>query len=111
VAFVVGGLFAIWVGALRRWRWVRHFWFRMAHLAAIFVVAAEAIMGMVCPLTLWEDALRGRGSETGFIERWLHAVLFYDFPPWVFTAGYAAFALIVLATFIAVPPRCVERKS
>ena len=111
VAFVVCGLFAIWLGALLGWRWVRNFWFRMAHLAAIIFVATEAVAGMVCPLTLWEDALRGRSSETGFIERWLHSILFYDFPPWVFTAAYAGFALVVIATFIAVPPRRLVPRS
>ena len=105
VAFVVGGLFAIWIGAARGWRWVRIFWMRVAHLSAIFFVAAEAVAGMMCPLTVWEDALRGRSGDAGFIERWLHAILFYDLPPWVFTAAYVAFALVVLGTFVAVPPR------
>ena len=105
VFFIIGGLIAIWIGAARGWRWVRHFWLRVAHLAAIFFVAAEALAGVVCPLTVWEDTLRGRFAETGFIERWLHAILFYDLPPWVFTVGYVAFALVVLATFMAVPPK------
>ena len=111
VAFVVCGLLAIWLGAVLRWPWVRNFWFRMAHLAAILFVATEAVAGMVCPLTLWEDALRGRGSETGFIERWLHSILFYNFEPWVFTTAYALFALVVIVTFIAVPPRRLVPRS
>jgi hypothetical protein len=105
VVFIVGGLFAVWIGAARGWRWIRSLWFRLAHLGAIVFVAAEAVAGAMCPLTVWEDALRGRFSETGFVERWLHAVLFYDLPAWVFTAAYVAFALVVLATFIFVPPR------
>ena len=39
----------------------------------------------MCPLTIWEDALRGTSSEKGFIARWIHAWLFWDWPPWVFT--------------------------
>ena len=104
VSFVVGGLFAIWIGALRGWRWIRGFWFRVAHLAAICFVAAEAMAGVMCPLTLWEDALRGRDSDIGFIARWVHAVMFYDLPPWIFTLAYLLFAFVVLATFWAVPP-------
>jgi Domain of unknown function DUF29 len=35
-------------------------------------VAFEAVIGMICPLTLWEDVLRsGRAREAGFIERWV----------------------------------------
>jgi hypothetical protein len=105
VAFVVLGLATIWLGAAMRWKWVRGFWFRVAHLVAIVFVAAEALAGVMCPLTIWEDALRGRAGESGFIERWIHAVLFYDLPPWIFTLSYVLFALVVAATFIAIPPR------
>ncbi|MGH8640305.1 MAG: DUF2784 family protein, partial [Burkholderiales bacterium] len=34
VAFVVGGLALIWIGAAAGWEWVRNFWFRVAHLGA-----------------------------------------------------------------------------
>ena len=105
VVFVIGGLFAIWIGAALRWQWVRQFWFRLVHLCAIIFVASEAIAGVMCPLTVWEDVLRGRGSDTGFIERWIHAVLFYNLPPWVFTVAYVLFALLVVGTYIAIPPR------
>ena len=105
VTFVVGGLAAIWLGAALGWRGVRNFRFRIAHLAAICFVAAEALIGMTCPLTIWEDALRGRASETGFIARWIHGVIFYDLPPWVFTTAYVTFALIVALTLWLVPPK------
>src|SRR5690349_16174158 len=104
VAFVVGGLFAIWAGAALGWRWVRGFWFRLLHLAAIVFVAAEALLGVMCPLTVWEDALRGRRHDMGFIARWIRSVMFYDLPPWVFTVAYVAFAIIVALTFWLVPP-------
>ena len=59
VLFVVGGLVLIWIGAACAWQYVRNYWFRLAHLAAICFVAVESLLGMVCPLTAWEDALRG----------------------------------------------------
>ena len=105
VLFVVAGLILIWIGALAGWRWVRNFRFRIAHLAAICLVAAEALLGMVCPLTAWEDALRGARTESGFVTRWIHRVLFYNFPDWVFTAAYVLFALIVAATWWRVRPQ------
>ena len=104
VAFVVCGLGAIWLGAALGWRWVRNFWFRIAHLVAILFVATEALLGVMCPLTVWEDALRGRGSDLGFIARWIRAVMFYELPLWIFTAAYVGFALVVALTFWLVPP-------
>lgn len=105
VLFVVGGLALTWIGAVTGWRWVRNRWFRSAHLAAIFLVAAESLLGMVCPLTVWEDALRGARDDTSFIARWIHRLLFYDFPEWGFTAAYFLFALAAALTFWLVPPR------
>lgn len=104
VAFVVGGLGFIWLGAWRHWVAVRNIRFRITHLAAIVFVAIEAIIGIACPLTIWEDTLRGSGSDVGFIARGLRQLLYYDFPPQAFIVAYVAFALVVLATFFLIPP-------
>ena len=104
VLFVVGGLALIWIGATFSWQWVRNFWFRVAHLAAIVFVAGEALVGVWCPLTVWEDALRGVHGEKSFVARWIHRVMFYDFPEWVFTAAYVLFALVVVASWRFVRP-------
>jgi hypothetical protein len=105
VLFVVGGLAAIWVGLAAGWRYAREPWFRGLHLAAIAFVAVESLLGYACPLTVWEDALRGRSGGHGFIERAVHAVLFWSFPAWVFTAVYVAFAGLVAWTWWRWPPR------
>jgi hypothetical protein len=109
VSFVVLGQLAILIGILARWRWVRNRWFRVAHLIAILIVAAEAVLNVNCPLTDWEDRLRQLAGQTGgnqgdFLGHWLHELIFYDFPPWVFTSVYLGFALLVLATFMIAPP-------
>jgi len=105
VAFVVGGLGAIWLGYALGWRWVRNWWFRVLHFAAIGLVAIEAVVGVMCPLTLLEDWLRpGVESAASFIQRWLHALLFYDWPLWVFTVLYLCFAALVALTFVLLPP-------
>lgn len=104
VLFIVAGLPLIYVGAALRWTWVRSRLWRMLHLAAISFVAAESLIGISCPLTVWEDTLRGQRSSGGFIERWVDQLIFYDAPTWVFTAAYAVFAALVLITWITVPP-------
>jgi polyferredoxin len=104
VAFVVGGLAATWIGLAASWRFARNPWFRGAHLAAIGFVVAEALLGYMCPLTVWEDALRGTSDEKGFVQRWIHAWLFWDWPAWVFTAIYVAFGALVAWTWVRYPP-------
>jgi len=110
VLFVVAGVPLVYLGVALRWAWVRNWRWRVLHLAAILVIAAESLLGIVCPLTEWEDTLRGRQIAGGFIERWIDRILFYDAPAWVFTAAYVAFAALVLLTWIAVPPIRDARK-
>ncbi len=109
VLFIVGAVPVIWCGYFRGWGFVRNFWFRIVHLLLMGVVALESILSISCPLTVWEDALRTRsGAEpmhpNGFIAHWLHQLLFYDFPAWVFTLTYLVFFILVLATFFWVRP-------
>ena len=102
--FITAGLPLIYVGRALHWAWVRNRWWRALHLGAIAFVAAESLAGMACPLTLWEDVLRGRQSSEGFIERWVDRILFYDYPAWVFTLAYTVFAALVALTWFLVPP-------
>jgi len=105
VLFIVGGLVAVWIGAGLGWQWVRNPGFRYAHLAAIAFVAAEAVMGIACPLTVWEDALRGGVRAESFVGRWVRWLLFFEAPEWVFTTLYVAWVAATLLTLRAVPPR------
>jgi hypothetical protein len=110
VLFIVGGLAGVWIGAARHWRWVREPTLRLTHLCAIGVVALLAIAGISCPLTVIESQLRhGTTGSQGFIAYWLGQLIYYHFPPWVFTLAYALFALVVLATWRLVPP-CKHRR-
>jgi hypothetical protein len=111
VAFIVGGLVLVWVGAGLRWRWVRNPWFRYLHLAAIMFVAAEAVLGVMCPLTVWEDMLRGGVRAESFVGRWVRYFLYYEAPPWVFTAAYVAWTLATLLTLWRVPACPFRRKA
>jgi polyferredoxin len=103
-AFIVGGLPLIWLGAARRWRWVRNPQFRYLHLAAIAIVALEALLGVACPLTVWEDLLRGGLRPESFVGRWVYAALYYRAPDWLFTVAYVLWAAATLLTLWRVPP-------
>ena len=110
VVFVLTGVPLVYLGAKRHWAWVRSWRWRLLHLVAIAVIAAESLLGIDCPLTVWEDRLRGQQLSSGFIERWIDRILFYDAPTWVFTAAYVAFAALVAITWVAVPPTRAPRK-
>ncbi len=105
VAFVVLALPATWIGVALDRPFARNRGFRGAHLAAIAFVVGQTLLGYACPLTIWEDALRGTGGQQGFIERWIHAWLFWRAPAWVFAAIYAAFGGLVAWTWWRFPPR------
>jgi hypothetical protein len=108
VAAIVAGLLLILAGAARGWRWTRNFWFRIVHFLMIAFVAAEALAGIICPLTDWEYRLRELGGEEGrpgsFIGRLVHGVLFWNPPQEVFRIGCCLFGLAVLAALYWSPP-------
>lgn len=108
VAFVVLSLFAIYLGYWLNWRWVYNRTFRIIHLCAIGYVVVQAWLGVVCPLTTWEMALRAEaGTATyagSFIQHWLHRALYFTLPAWVFMVVYTLFGGLVLASWWLVRP-------
>ncbi len=109
VAFVVLGLLLVLLGGAMRWRWVRNRWFRLAHLAAILLVVAQAWLGIVCPLTTLESYLRRRagqqGYEMGFIADRVRRLIFFEADWWVFALAYTVFGILVLVSIWLVRPR------
>jgi hypothetical protein len=107
-AFVVGGLLAVPLGSWLGWRWVRARRLRIAHLLCTAIVAVEALVGVICPLTWLEHALLvaagAAGYERSFIGELVYRVLYYDAPAWLFTLAYAVVALSVVLLYRYVPP-------
>jgi hypothetical protein len=108
-AWVVAMLPLILLGGWRGWHWVRHRGLRLAHVAAIVVIAGQAWLGALCPLTVWEQALRRRAGQAdydgAFIEYWLSRLLYVEAPWWAFVAAYSLFAAMVVLAWRWVPPR------
>lgn len=108
VVFVVSGPLLIVAGRQMGWRWVRAPAYRWSHLAAILVVTVQAWLGRLCPLTLFEAELRAAGGAglraRGFVAHWLHELMFFDAPPWLFAIAYSAFAALVLCLWQWHPP-------
>ena len=109
-AYLTLGLPVVWLGAWRGWRFVRNPWLRWGHVAAMAVVALEAALGNLCPLTEWEHALRmDAGQYTvhgqGFLAGLVHDWFYWDVPLAVFRAVYLAFFGLIVLTLWLVPPR------
>ncbi len=111
IVYVVLGQLLIIVAAPMKWEWARNPWFRYSHLTAIGIVAYEAIRGLRCPLTVWEEQLRElagqvfNGSET-FMGRVLHNLMFIENQPEIFfTTMYIAVLVLVIQSLVMYPPR------
>lgn len=108
VLFVVGGQLVVLIGGPLGWTLVRRFWLRLVHLALMGFIALQTWLGELCPLTVWEQALRARAGQTAygesFIEHWLSRLLFFEAPWWVFVAAYSAFFALVVFSWWRWPP-------
>jgi hypothetical protein len=116
VAFVIGGLALVVLGGLTGWTWVRRPGWRWTHLVCTLLVPLESLVGVLCPLTDWENRLRERAGaghdEMSFVARWLSRILFYDVSESVLTTCYLVFAALVVGAFFWVRPgRGIPRRS
>lgn len=109
VVFVIFGLILIYVGKVRVWSWIRNPWFRLIHIVVVGVVVVQSWLGLICPLTTIEMALRSRAGDEvyseSFISHWLQTILYYDAPPWIFVVCYTVFGALVIASWIWIRPR------
>jgi hypothetical protein len=109
ILFNLFGLIAVPLGAWQGWAFVRVFWWRALHLAALAIVALQALLGRACFLTLWQTALLQSAGETGsevpLIQRWVSRAIFWPLPVWLFALVYVAVWIYALALWRLVPPR------
>jgi hypothetical protein len=115
VGYVVVGQLLIWFGWAMGRRFVRNFWFRSTHLLAIAIVAYEELMHIRCPLSVWEEHFREKAGQPvsgeTFLGRIMHALIFYEFEPWVFTVIYMTTLALVVLTLVFCRPRWPFRRK
>ena len=104
IAFNVAGCVLIPIGAWRRWRWVREFWWRLAHVLSLAVVALQALMGRACFLTIWQGDASGASHVQPMIAGWINRLIYWPLPLWVFAVAYAAVFAYVIALWFCVRP-------
>jgi Protein of Unknown function (DUF2784) len=109
-AFVVLGFSGIVIGSFRHWKWVRNSWFRILHLLAIYIVLAEDVIGLVCPLNVAESGLRksALAPESGG-GRLLDRLLYHTIHGRPLDAIYWSLGIASLALLLLVPPNFLRR--
>jgi hypothetical protein len=104
-AFITAGLILIPLGGLMGWAWVRYRRFRFLHAGLMVFVATEALLGIACPLTVLESALRQQEAPDYFLADLMHRLLYWDAPLELFLALYVLCALWVLVLWKWIPPQ------
>lgn len=105
IAFNVAGCVLVPVGAWRGWRWVREFWWRLAHLASLAVVALQALAGRACFLTVWQADAAGTTHAQPLIAGWIDRLVYWPLPLWVFAIAYVIVFVYVIVLWVTVRPR------
>ncbi len=106
VAIVVLSVPLIIIGGILKWRWVHNMWFRLTPLAMIGLVVGESLLGIRCPLTVWENEARvtaQSGEHQDFVALWLDKILFYHFSHLTFTIAYVLFGTAIALLLFIVP--------
>lgn len=116
IGFTIGGTLLILLGGVLGWLWVRHRLFRLIHAGAVLLVAAESLIGIWCPLTVWEWRLRTRAGQDienniSFVGRVIRKIIFIELPDWGFTVMYVGFGIFVLVILLLVKPDRREKKK
>jgi len=115
-AYLTLGLPVIWLGRLANRSFVHNPWFRYSHAGLMAVVLMESLIGVFCPLTLWEGALRGAAGQPGtgqgesFVSHWLGQILFHNYDETTFTIIYVVIFLLIALTLFLIPVRKKRKK-
>ncbi len=108
VVFNVFWIVAIPLGALRGWTFIRSYSWRVMHLIVLAVVALQAVVGALCFLTTWQNALLraagGPAEQPSPIETLVTRLVFWPLPLWAFVVLYAAAFAYAIAMWWLVPP-------
>jgi hypothetical protein len=112
--FVVGGSIAILAGMRRPiGPWIYNPWFRISHLAAVFVILAEDVFHFPCPLNVIENNLRsasaGAIASPSAPSGILDLLLRHTIPGWFLDAMYWVLGAVLLVLIFLVPPKFRRR--
>jgi len=108
VLFNLFWLIAVPVGGWLGWRFVRNYWWRAAHIAVLILVAAQAVAGRLCFLTILQNNLHGRAGDItppSLLTRIVTRAIYWPLPGWAFAPLYVLALVWAALLWIYVPPR------
>jgi hypothetical protein len=105
ILFNVAGCVLVPIGAWRGWPWVRGFWWRLAHLLSLALVALQALLGRACVLTILQGDVSGTSHVQPLIASWVNRLIYWPLPLWIFAIAYALVFVYVIALWLFVQPR------
>ena len=88
VIFVVFGLLIMPIGCLFNLNWTRNRSMRSIHLALMGFITLETLLGITCPLTYFENAMRGVDYNPSFVSYWILSLVYWDLPTYYFRTVY-----------------------
>ena len=109
VIFVVFGLLIMPIGCLFNLNWTRNRRMRSIHLALMGFVTLETLMGITCPLTYLENAMRGIDYNPSFISYWLLSLVYWDLPTYYFMTVYILCLLWTVLFWKLHPPNKLKK--
>ena len=100
------------MGAAYGWRFVRVGWWRILHIALLAAVAAQAVLGRACFLTLWQAAAsEAAAAPAPLIVRGVNRLIYWPLPVWIFAVLYVVVFGYALALFWLFPPHRRSKPS
>lgn len=108
VLFNVFWLAAVPLGGWLGWHFVRSFGWRIVHLAALVIVAAQAAAGRLCFLTILQNDLQaasGGAAPPSLLTRLALDAIYWPLPGWAFAPLYMLALAFAGFLWFAVPPR------
>ena len=104
VFFITFGFFLIPIGYKFSWVWIKNLKLRICHCGMMIFVTFETILGITCPLTLFENNLRGIDESTSFIFYWINQIIYCNFPTQSFIILYCIFLVWTFLMWKIFPP-------
>ncbi|OGC86534.1 MAG: hypothetical protein A2142_07005, partial [candidate division Zixibacteria bacterium RBG_16_48_11] len=109
ISFMLAGFGLTLCGIFFKKALLDWFWFRTIHLAGIIYVGILSVQGRLCPLTIWENALRPKveaeATYSGsFIIHYLEKLVYPEIDPAWLQLGTLGLGVFTFLAYVIAPP-------
>ena len=110
VIFISFGFILIPVGYSFDWIWIKKRYLRLLHAGMMSFITFETLLGIICPLTIIENNLRGINESHSFISMWVGQIIYWDLPSKFFVILYCILLLWTFLMWKIYPPvkKCLK---